>query len=146
VSDLARSAILPFIHPAPPASTASSRRGPGAFGVSGRCVQAAGYGEGVGSDKGDQGEADAMSKRRTDGEIVQKRAGAGFKGDPMLVKVIYHLYEDEQAEPCWCDDPDCRCFANVEIMTVDGRSTGEYVYHVSECQMDDHVISAHKES
>jgi hypothetical protein len=81
-----------------------------------------------------------MSKRRQLGEVVIKKAGAGFTGERLVIKLVnldpddrYPPYEDH----CFvCDDKGCREWANCEVM-VDGKPTDQYVYHVSECEMED---------
>ena len=96
-----------------------------------------------------------MSKRRNPGEIVHRVPGSGFCGsdEPQLIKVpAGKAYEgtciknedDEwvynpngESDPCMmgCGDSDCREWANLEV--VGGDFDGEFLYHVSECQMVD---------
>ena len=102
-----------------------------------------------------------MSKRRKPGEIVRRAAGSGFVGsqEPELVRVPEgKTYEYDvktgpdgnflpeenlggEATPCLlgCGDPYCREWANLEI--VSGPHKGEFMYHISECQMEDHDAS-----
>ena len=96
-----------------------------------------------------------MSKRRKPGEIVSRRPGSGFCGsaDPQLVKVPegkpyemdcvrgpdgrWRANAGGEASSCMvgCGDPECREWANVEI--VSGPHAGEFMCHVSECDMRD---------
>ena len=95
-----------------------------------------------------------MSTRRKPGEVVQRSPGSGFVGsaEPQLVKVPEgKTYEGTcvrgpdgewqanlggEADPCMvCGDPECREWANVEI--VSGVHAGDFMYHISECQMSD---------
>jgi len=96
-----------------------------------------------------------MSKRRNPGEIVRRTIGSGFccSEDPQLVKVpdgkaYESLYvrgpggkwqqnPGGEADSCvsGCGDPDCREWANLEIMT--GPYKGEFMCHISECEMSD---------
>jgi len=98
-----------------------------------------------------------MSKRRSPGEIVKRKAGSGFVGseEPSLVKVPdgktyefdtikdpdgkWMANEGGEASHCmmFCEDPECREWANLEIMN--GPHKGSFMYHISECQMDDNV-------
>ena len=98
-----------------------------------------------------------MSKRRSPGEIVKRDAGSGFVGseEPSLVKVpegrayeydmvvgpdgnfTLQINEGGEATPCLmgCGDTYCREWANLEIMN--GPHKGDFMYHISECQMED---------
>jgi hypothetical protein len=95
-----------------------------------------------------------MSTRRKPGEIVRRKPGSGFCGsaEPQLVKVPEgRAYEADcvisngawkanpggEASVCMmgCGDPECREWANLEIMS--GLHKGEFMYHISECQMKD---------
>ena len=70
-----------------------------------------------------------MSKRRKEGDIVRKIAGAGFCGEELIIKVGV----DSQWESCClCDDNDCKEWANCQVVKDNG-----FVYHVSECEMLD---------
>lgn len=77
-------------------------------------------------------------KKRNVGDIVRKKANAGFIGEPLVIKLVdidpdYLPYDNY----CFvCDDGDCREWTNCEII-MDGKPTGEYCYHVSECEMED---------
>jgi len=98
-----------------------------------------------------------MSKRRSPGEIVRRTPGSGFVGsvEPMLVKVPegkayefdvvigpdgnFTRQENKGGEATFClegcGDTECREWANLEI--VSGPHNGEFMYHISECQMED---------
>ena len=81
-----------------------------------------------------------MSKRRQLGEVVIKKAGAGFTGEQLIIMLV-DLDQDEKysawEDYCFvCNDKGCREWINCEVV-VNGKRTGEYVYHVSECQMED---------
>jgi hypothetical protein len=83
-----------------------------------------------------------VSKRRELGDIVGKKAGAGFCGEELLIRIPLALdYMPNIAENTdWCmlgcGDPNCKEYANVEILNFNGVVIGE-LYHVSECQMED---------
>jgi len=80
-----------------------------------------------------------MSTRRKPGEIVRRSPGSGFVGssEPQLVKVPGGDTYTDEADPCMmgCGDQECREWANLEIMS--GAHTGEFMFHISECQMGD---------
>ena len=96
-----------------------------------------------------------MSNRRKPGEIVRRIPGSGFCGsaEPQRLRVPEgKTYEMDctrnptgkwqrnlggEASVCMmgCGDRACREWANVEI--VSGPHSGEFMYHVSECQMLD---------
>lgn len=84
-----------------------------------------------------------MSKRRQPGELVVRKASSGFCGSPKPRLVRLSHPSDgplhEEAADAWrcfiCDDSECREWANVQI--VGGPHGGEWMYHISECQMDD---------
>jgi len=77
-----------------------------------------------------------MSKRRQPGEVVVRIKG-GFVGAkyPRYVKLCEPL--DESPDPCCldCGDPDCIGWDDAEIMH--GHHKGQYIYHISECEMAD---------
>ena len=96
-----------------------------------------------------------MSQRRRPGEIVKRQPGSGFTGaaEPMYIQVPEgEAFQDTtywspetaswrvnlagQAEHCMmgCGDPDCREWANLKI--AHGPHAGQYMYHISECQME----------
>jgi len=79
-----------------------------------------------------------MSKRRHAGEIVCRSPGSGFVGsaEPHQVKVPDGPAYDG-ADPCMlgCGDSGCREWANLEI--VGGPHSGEFMFHISECQLGD---------
>ena len=89
-----------------------------------------------------------MSKRRNIGDIVRKKAHAGFVGEELTIKLldleedwkIKHPYQKPYEDCChydWmCQDKDCREWTTCEII-VDGKPTGNCCYHVNECQMED---------
>jgi hypothetical protein len=97
-----------------------------------------------------------MSKRRQPGEIVKRLAGSGFieSAEPSLIKIPegkayefpwkrnvandgWDTNEGGEADYCMldCGDTECREWANLEI--ISGPHKGEYIYHVSECEMED---------
>jgi hypothetical protein len=78
-----------------------------------------------------------MSVRRGSGEVVRKKAYAGFLEEPCLI-VLHTEDPPEWQEYCMldCGDPECREWANCEVV-VDGKPTGKFCYHVSECEMED---------
>jgi len=98
-----------------------------------------------------------VSKRRLPGEVVKRKAGSGFVGsaEPSLIKVpegktyefdvaigpdgdfTRELNEGGEASFCLtgCGDPECREWANLEIMN--GPHKGDFIYHISECEMED---------
>ena len=69
-----------------------------------------------------------MSKRRNKGEIVYKIPGAGFCGEGLVIRI------DGEIDYCMlsCGDPQCKEWSDCEVV-----KDGGYVYHVSECQMED---------
>lgn len=75
-----------------------------------------------------------MSRRRSPGDVVQRAPGSGFVGSPEPSKVRIC---DDPPDPCLlgCGDPACREWPNLEV--VEGPFKGNYLYHVSECQMSD---------
>lgn len=96
-----------------------------------------------------------MSKRRQPGELVKRQAGtAGFinsssfmtlrvpsgkeyEFDRIVVDEKGQTVREGEAEFCMmgCGDPECREWANVDV--VSGPFSGQTLYHVSECQMED---------
>lgn len=96
-----------------------------------------------------------MSKRRQPGEIVRRQPGSGFIGSdvPSFIQVPEgKAYENDcvkdengewkvnpggEATVCMyqCGDDECREWANLKI--VGGPYDGDYIYHVSECEMFD---------
>lgn len=82
-----------------------------------------------------------MSKRRKPLEIVKRQPGSGFLGnvEPFFVQIPGGKEYTSEAEPCIlnCDDVECREWANLEIVTDSGQKTGDFLYHISECQMSD---------
>jgi hypothetical protein len=85
-----------------------------------------------------------MSKRRTAGEIVRRSPGSGFCGstEPELVRVPAGDAYIDEAAPCMmgCGDPKCREWANLEV--VSGEHAGGWMYHISECELEDTAPSA----
>lgn len=69
-----------------------------------------------------------MSKRRGAGDIVYKKPGAGFCGEGLVIRV------DGEEDWCMldCGDPDCKEWSDCIVV-----KDGSYVYHVSECEMED---------
>jgi hypothetical protein len=75
-----------------------------------------------------------MSKRRNIGDIVMKREGAGFTGSRLRVRIE----PIEYAEYCIldCGDKDCKEYPDLAVLD-DSDNVAGYVYHVSECEMED---------
>lgn len=73
-----------------------------------------------------------MSKRRQTWDIVIKKAGAGFIGEPLIIQL------SESFEHCLlnCGDSHCKEWTNCE-MIIDNKPSNKYCYHVSECEMED---------
>lgn len=81
-----------------------------------------------------------MSKRRAVGDIVIKRENAGFVGERLKIRIV-DIDPDPRYtpdDPCLldCGDSGCREWANCEVLDEHDSAVG-YVYHVSECQMED---------
>ena len=76
-----------------------------------------------------------MSKRRKAGDVVIRTPGSGFIGsaEPEKIKLIPE--EDNDYCVLECGDKNCREWADCEV--VDGPYKGQFVYHMSECQMKD---------
>lgn len=89
-----------------------------------------------------------MSKRRNPGDIVVKKAMSGFITEACIIQIptlkhfTQHKFpytsEKEDHDSCMlnCGDPSCVEYANV-LVVKNGVTTNEWVYHVSECQMED---------
>jgi hypothetical protein len=80
-----------------------------------------------------------MSKRRSVGDVVRKKANAGYVGEELVVRIV-DLENNIKHPPyswcmCDCGDNKCKEWTNVEALR-DGKVIG-YCYHVSECQMED---------
>lgn len=75
-----------------------------------------------------------MSKRRQAGDIVRKKANAGFIGEELIIC----LHPEANNAPCMlnCGDDNCLEWADCEII-IDGKSINDFCYHVSECEMED---------
>jgi hypothetical protein len=75
--------------------------------------------------------------KRHIGEIVRKKANAGFIGEVLTIKLVDIDLEYGPVEHnCFvCNDNDCVEWINCEVIR-DGKPTGQYVYHVSECEME----------
>ena len=76
-----------------------------------------------------------VSTRRKPGEIVWKRANAGFTG--VAGRAV--IAPDSEHVKCVldCGDPDCREWLDLWPIAADGYPIGTVWYHVSECEMDD---------
>ncbi len=78
-----------------------------------------------------------MSVRRKPGEIVKRQPGSGFlnSAKPEFIKIL----DTDDYDPCMmgCGDPDCREWPNVEVLDENRVGTGDFLYHISECQMGD---------
>lgn len=81
-----------------------------------------------------------MSKRRQPGEIVKRIPGSGFLGaaSPQLIQVPFEPKYTQEAETCLvCLDGHCREWANLEVIDENHQKTGQFLYHISECEMMD---------
>jgi hypothetical protein len=82
-----------------------------------------------------------MSKRRKIGDVVMKRAGAGFGGHACLCEipdVEGNRTDRWKPERCRkCDDPDCRNWPTLWGLREDGQTHSWTFCHVCECEMDD---------
>lgn len=76
----------------------------------------------------------AISKRRQPGEIVVKKAGAGFsmEGGRGLIPI-----GSDPSPCCICDDPECLEWPDLWPVDEQGKPLGGNWCHVSECQMED---------
>jgi len=77
-----------------------------------------------------------MSKRRKAGDLVWKKAGAGFSGIEGMGR-IRPGSEPEDWVCLLCGDPGCREWPDVWELGADGEPTGDVWCHVSECEMGD---------
>lgn len=78
-----------------------------------------------------------MSKRRSVGEWVRLKRGAGFVGESDRLRA--QIEDDGYETPCFlCDDDACREWATL-LTEPDPEAGGERhtLCHVSECQMLD---------
>jgi len=78
-----------------------------------------------------------MSKRRQAGDIVFKKANAGFVGAASLVKIAPEDEGEESYCMLDCGDPECREWATCYECDASGNLLGGVACHVSECQMQD---------
>lgn len=80
-----------------------------------------------------------MSKRRSPGEVVRRLPGSGFTAseEPYYIRVPDEPEYTTESASCMygCGDDDCREYTNVRI--IGGVHDGEYMYHISECEMTD---------
>jgi hypothetical protein len=77
-----------------------------------------------------------MSKRRKAGDLIRKKAGAGFSG----IEGAGRIRPGSEPEdwPCLlCGDPECREWPDVWGLHADGEPNGEMWCHVSECELED---------
>ena len=77
-----------------------------------------------------------MTKRRNVGEIVWKKANAGFIGERLIIKIPDDQLDNTGYCMLSCGDPDCVEYANLYVLNADGSYRGDCC-HVSECQMED---------
>jgi hypothetical protein len=77
-----------------------------------------------------------MSIRRQIGDILKKKANAGFISEEVNIQ-IPDVSENHHYDYCMyhCGDDSCREWATVWILDKDGKVVGA-TYHVSECQME----------
>lgn len=76
-----------------------------------------------------------MSTRRKVAEIVQL---VDEEEGPYLARIVEHgrgLYPDECELSC--GDAECKEWPVLLVLSEDGEPTGQRVFHVSECQMQD---------
>ncbi len=81
-----------------------------------------------------------MSERRFPGEKVALRPRAGMSGRDhgFLGVIVQREGESPHRYRCpRCADTDCREWTTLEVLDDRGRRTGEFVHHVSECEMSD---------
>lgn len=76
-----------------------------------------------------------MSKRRAPGDVVWKRANAGFSSQ--AGRGIIPAGSTPDACLLDCGDPDCREWPDVWPIDDAGEPTGGNWCHVSECEMED---------
>lgn len=76
-----------------------------------------------------------MSTRRNPGDVVLKRACAGFSGNEGLGVIP----EGSEPFPCIldCGDDDCQEWPDLWACDESGKPTGDSWCHVSECEMQD---------
>ncbi len=81
-----------------------------------------------------------MSQRRFPGEKVALKPRAGMSGrdEAFLAVIVEREGESPHHFRCpLCDDPACREWTTLEVLDERGKRTGEFVHHVSECEMSD---------
>jgi hypothetical protein len=89
-----------------------------------------------------------MSKRRNSGEFVVKKEHAGFRKESLVLYIptiedfkkhgFDYSSSNEDEEGCFmCNDPECKEYANL-LIVKDNVVSDEWIYHVSECMMDDY--------
>lgn len=70
------------------------------------------------------------------GDVVRKKAGHGFIGEP-LVCLIPDVAENQELEPCFCDNEGCVEWTTIWAIGDDGKPLdGSPVCHVGECGME----------
>ena len=75
--------------------------------------------------------------QRKEGDIVWKKAGAGFHSGRLLVQ-LDPIERPDDIDNCYvCNDENCCGWANLTVLNKDKQPIGK-VYHVSECQMEDY--------
>ena len=80
-----------------------------------------------------------MSERYEPNQIVRRLPGSCFigSGEPELVRLTGPEDGDmHDIDFCMmdCGDPECREWANAQV--VSGEFAGQWVFHLSECQLD----------
>lgn len=77
-----------------------------------------------------------MSIRRAFGDVVQVQGDDG--GSWYLLKLI-PTADGAQPDDCMyeCGDPGCREWRIAEVLDDQAQPTGERIYHVTECNMND---------
>lgn len=76
-----------------------------------------------------------LGKRRKTGDVVFKRAGAGFSG--LAGRGVIAVGSEPDLCILGCGDPECQEWPDVWALGEDGQPNGENWCHVSECEMQD---------
>ena len=77
-----------------------------------------------------------MSKRRKVGDIVRKTKNGGFVKVPLDILLIDIDGFPTMSCMLSCDDPECQEWTDAKVI-IDGQISKDYVYHISECEMED---------
>ena len=82
------------------------------------------------------------------GEFVVKKENAGFCQERLILYIPkledfkkygfdYSAANEDEENCVMCDDPHCREYANL-LVVKENVISEEWIYHVSECMMDDY--------